>query len=171
MTAHHAAAKNPGPLPQPPAAAPGDFTVATRFGALAGRWDAVLEMPQGPLGFAVHRRFALLQIPNPKLEQFRLMQSLEDTELSFIVMPCAPEDGPIAASDLVDAVEAAGMPIGDLTLLVIVTVRPLGEGVELTANLRAPVLLDHKRHLARQVVLGNAAYAIRHPLGASAPTP
>jgi len=171
MTAQHAAATQSVTPPPEAMAAGGDFTVATRFGALAGHWDAVFEMPQGPLGFAKHRRFALLQIPNPKLDQFRLMQSLEETELSFIVMPYRPEEGPIAAPDLVDATEAAGMPIGDLTLLVIVTVRPLGDGVELTANLRAPVLLDHKRHVARQVVLGNSAYAIRHPLGASKPTP
>lgn len=171
MTAQPAVA--PQSVNPPPAApnADGDFTVATRFGALPGRWDAVFEMPQGPLGFAKHCRFALLQIPNPKLDQFRLMQSLEDTELSFIVMPGKPEEGPIAVADLVDASEAAGMSIGDLTLLVIVTVRSLGDGVELTANLRAPVLLDHKRHVARQVVLGNTAYAIRHPLGASKPTP
>jgi flagellar assembly factor FliW len=171
MTAQPQRAENTTPPPAAPVAG-GNFTVNTRFGELPGHWDAVFEMPQGPLGFAKHRRFALLNIPNPKLEQFRLMQSLEDTELSFIIMSCQPEEGPIAPTDLVDGAEAAGMSIADLTLLVIVTVRSLGDGaVELTANLRAPVLLDHKRHIARQVVLGNAAYAIRHPLGASKATP
>ncbi len=149
---------------------PGEFTVATRFGAINGHWDDAFEMPQGPLGFAKHRRFALLQIPNPKLAQFRLMQSLEDAELSFIVMPCPLEDGPILPDDLRDAANMAGMTPDDLGLYVIVTVRTLGETVELTGNLRAPVLLDHRRHVARQVVLGNAAYAIRAPIGASRPT-
>lgn len=155
----------------PPAALPaGDFTVATRFGPITGHWDDAFEMPQGPLGFAKHRRFGLLQIPNPKLGQFRLMQSLEDADLSFIVMPCSTEDGPILPDDLGEACRAAGMPTDELTLLVIVTVRSLRDAVELTGNLRAPVLLDQRRHVARQVVLANAAYAIRQPLGLAKPT-
>lgn len=149
---------------------PGEFTVATRFGPINGQWDDVFEMPQGPLGFAKHRRFALLQIPNPKLEQFRLMQSLEDTELSFIVLPCSTEDGPIMPDDLEEACNAAGLPTEDLGLYVIVTVRSFGDAVELTGNLRAPVLLDQRRHVARQVVLGNPAYAIRQPIGVAKPT-
>ena len=48
-----------------PAAIAGDFTVATRFGPIAGRWEDVIEMPQGPLGFTQHRRFALLTVPIP----------------------------------------------------------------------------------------------------------
>jgi flagellar assembly factor FliW len=149
---------------------PGEFTVATRFGAINGHWDDAFEMPQGPLGFAKHRRFALLQIPNPKLAQFRLMQSLEDADLSFIVMPCPIEEGPIMADDLRDAANVAGMTAENLGLYVIVTVRTLGEAVELTGNLRAPVLHDPHRHVARQVVLANAAYAIRAPIGAAKST-
>lgn len=148
-----------------PLAVVSDFTVATRFGPIAGRWEDVFEMPQGPLGFAQHRRFALLTVPNPKLGQFRLMQSLEDADLSFIVMPCPTEGGPILATDLAEACQSIGMALVDLQLLLIVTVRTIGDTVELSGNLRAPVLLDTRRHQARQVVLSNPAYPVRQAIG------
>jgi len=143
----------------------GDFTVATRFGPIAGRWEDVIEMPQGPLGFTQHRRFALLTVPNPKLTQFRLMQSLEDADLSFIVMPCPSDGGPILQADLADACTAIGVALDDLQLMLIVTVRTVGDLVELSANLRAPVLMDTRRHVARQVVLANPTYPVRQAIG------
>jgi len=150
-----------------PAAIVGDFTVATRFGPIAGRWEDVIEMPQGPLGFTQHRRFALLTVPNPKLTQFRLMQSLEDADLSFIVMPCPTDGGPVLRTDLADACTAIGMPLEDLQLMLIVTVRTVGDLVELSANLRAPVLMDTRRHVARQVVLANPTYPVRQAIGSA----
>ena len=149
------------------AAIAGDFTVATRFGPIAGRWEDVIEMPQGPLGFTQHRRFALLTVPNPKLSQFRLMQSLEDADLSFIVMPCPTDGGPVLKADLADACTAIGIPLDDLQLMLIVTVRTVGDLVELSANLRAPVLMDTRRHVARQVVLSNPTYPVRQAIGSA----
>jgi flagellar assembly factor FliW len=149
------------------AAIAGDFTVATRFGPIAGRWEDVIEMPQGPLGFTQHRRFALLTAPNPKLNQFRLMQSLEDADLSFIVMPCPTDGGPILKVDLAEACTAIGITLDDLQLVLIVTVRTVGDVVELSANLRAPVLVDTRRHIARQIVLANPTYPVRQAIGSA----
>ena len=46
-------------------------------------------------------------------------------------------------ADLADACTAIAIPLDDLQLMLIVTVRTVGDLVELSANLRAPVLMGH----------------------------
>lgn len=170
MTAPHAMMS--ASAPQPPAgagpAAPEaseEMTVETRFGPLTCAPQAVIDMPQGgPLGFAQHRRFALLDLPNPQLARFRLLQSLADPELSFVVVPTDRDGGLIAPKDVDEACAAAGIEPADAVILLIVTVRRTPKGTSMTANLRAPVMLDVKRRTARQIVLSNPDYPIQHAL-------
>ncbi len=140
------------------------ITVETRLGPVVTHRCAVIEMSQGPLGFAGHTRFALADLPNPTLSRFKLLQSLSDSQVTFVVAPVDPDSGPIQRADLDDACMNAGLAPGNLLVLLIVTVRTLAEGVSLTANLRAPVIIDVARRAGRQVVLGNPEYSVRHPL-------
>lgn len=149
----------------PVAAGGGDtITVETRLGAVLAHRDATIEMPQGPLGFARHTRFALVDLPNPNLGRFKLLQSLDAAEVSFVVAPVEAESGPIERADLDEACRSAGLAPADLLVLLIVTVRSAPGGVTLTANLRAPVIVDVQKRVGRQVVLANASYAVRHPI-------
>lgn len=138
--------------------------VETRMGPVAVHPNAVIEMPQGPLGFARHTRFALADLPNPDHARFKLLQSMDDPAVSFVVAPVEAEGGPIARSDLDEACLAVGMAPANLLVLLIVTVRKDPTGISLTANLRAPVIIDVLKRIGRQVVLVNPNYAVRHPL-------
>jgi flagellar assembly factor FliW len=140
------------------------ITVETRLGPVAVHPNAVIAMPQGPLGFARHTQFALAELPNPDLSRFKLLQSMDDPSVTFVVAPIEAEGGPISRQDVEDACLNAGMGTKDLLLLLIVTVRNDPMGVTLTANLRAPVIVDVRKRIGRQVVLSNPDYAVRHPL-------
>lgn len=140
------------------------ITVETRLGPVAVHPNAVIAMPQGPLGFARHTQFALAELPNPDLARFKLLQSMDDPSVTFVVAPIEAEGGPIGRQDIEDACLNAGMGTRDLLLLLIVTVRNDPMGVSLTANLRAPVIVDVRKRIGRQVVLSNPDYAVRHPL-------
>lgn len=150
-----------GPAPRPDG---GSITVETRLGPVIAPRNATIDMPQGPLGFARHTRFALVELPNPSLARFKLLQCLDTPEVSFVVAPVETGDGPIQPSDLDDACLSAGFAPGNLLVLLIVTVRSTPDGVALTANLRAPVIVDVQKRIGRQVVLANASYAVRHPI-------
>lgn len=150
--------------PDPSPADSQELIVQTRFGPLGCSRQALVEMTQGPLGFVQHRQFALLDLPNPRLAQFRLLQSMADPQVSFVVVPTSRESCPIAGEDLDAACVAAGVKPSDALILLIVTVRPAPAGSTVTANLRAPIVLDVGRRTARQVVLPNPAYAIQHAL-------
>lgn len=151
------------PAVSPPA---GDdvIMVDTRLGPVAVHPHAVIEMPQGPLGFAHLTAFGIADLPNPDLAHFKLLQSMDDPSVTFVVAPIEVDGGPIARQDVEDACLHAGMGTNDLLLLLIVTVRNDPTGVAVTANLRAPVIIDVRRRTGRQVVLANPDYAVRHPL-------
>jgi len=138
--------------------------VETRLGPIMAHRSATIDMPQGPLGFARYTRFALVDLPNPNLARFKLLQSLDTAEVSFVVEPIDYAHGPIAKADLEEACMSAGFVPENLLVLVIVTVRSDPAGVTLTANLRAPVFIDVQKRIGRQVVLANPCYAVRHPL-------
>jgi flagellar assembly factor FliW len=140
------------------------ITVETRLGPVAVHSNAVIAMPQGPLGFARHTAFAIAELPNPDLARFKLLQSMDDPSVTFVVAPIEANGGPIARQDIDDACLHAGMGTKDLLLLLIVTVRNDPTGVAVTANLRAPVIIDVRKRIGRQVVLANPDYAVRHPL-------
>ena len=155
-------------LAAPPAVAGGahaeTIVVETRFGPVTISRNALIDMPQGPLGFAQHRSFALTDLPNPRLNQFKLLQSLSDAAVSFVVAPSGRDGGPIAAADIDEACAAGGMAPADPLVLLIVTVRSGEAGIAMSVNLRAPVIVDPERRVGRQMVLNNPGYSVRHPI-------
>lgn len=142
-----------------------ETVVETRFGVYAFDDSNTLEFPVGLLGFAGRQRFGLGNLPQPELAAYKLLQSLEQPDLSFIVTPLEPAAGLVATADLEAACRSAGIAFAEATFLLMVTLRPVPNGLEMTANLRAPLVLDLKRHLGRQIVLQNPDYPIRHSLG------
>lgn len=167
MTAIADSRARPGLAPQ---SMPGDrgarepMVIETRFGSIEIDRDRLVEIPGGLLGFPHHRRFALTPIPNERLDRFLLLQSVEDLSLSFIVVPLTADAGLVDAEDIREACAAAGTREEDALMVLIVTVRKGTGGVEMTANLRAPVIVDTRRMLARQCVFSNNRYSIRHAL-------
>ena len=155
----------PRTAPRRPVMRSRDHTVVqTRFGTVVVDRDNILEMPLGPLGFAQHREFALADLPNPRLAAFKLLQSLSDPEVCFVLAPAAQTEAMIAPSDIDAACAAAGFDPAETTVWLIVTVRSTADGVAMSVNLRAPLLLDLPRRTARQVVLANPIYSVRHPI-------
>jgi flagellar assembly factor FliW len=151
--------ENPSPrpgVPQPP-------PIPTRFGMLAQDAERMIVFPRGLLGFAGQHRFLLTEIPGADAA-FKLLQSVDDPELSFVVLPLHAHEGPIAGADLVAARNALAIEDAALAVLAIVTLRAGAERVDCTVNLRAPLLIDTDRRLGYQYVLPSDAYPMRHPL-------
>jgi flagellar assembly factor FliW len=151
--------ESPSPMPGMAEAAP----LVTRFGPLPRDPERMIVFPHGLLGFADRHRYLLAEIPGADAA-FKLLQSIDDPELSFIVLPLGLSDGPIAGPDLAAARTARAIEDAALAVLAIVTVRAEAERVDLTVNLRAPLLVDTGRRLGYQHVLPDDSYPLRHPL-------
>ncbi len=144
---------------------PEAVVVETRFGVYTFTAEHRVHMPKGPLGFQDYHDFGLANLPNPQLAQFKMLQSLDAHDLSFIVTTLPDAGGPITQADLEEMAAAAGVAIEDAVFLLIVTIRPNpeGEGILMSVNLRAPIVFNPVSRLARQCVASSPSYPVQQP--------
>ena len=140
--------------------------VETRFGTYEFTSNETFTMPHGLIGFADQQIFGLGNLPAPMPEDFKLLQSLGEPPISFIVMPMSSDAAPIEAADLDTACTATGFVRDQVHVLFLCTIRPKddGDGVDMWANIRAPILFDTEGRQARQYVLSSECYPLRQPL-------
>lgn len=139
-------------------------SVETRFGVYAFDPANTIAVAQGLPGFPQAREFGLATLPGEKLEQFMLFQSLEGTDPGFVVLPAHIDNAFLDLPDVEEALKVLGIANEDATILLVVSARKEGEAVALSLNLRAPIIVDTRNRTARQYVLPNGKYDIRHTL-------
>jgi len=144
--------------------APVPIVLQTRFGEMSVDPDAVLRLPRGLMGFAGLSDYAVATLPAERYGRFRILQSLQSPDVSFVVLPYEPTDALIAEQDLSQAFDSLGITPGEAATLLIVSIRKQGEHTSVSVNLRAPVVVDLKRRMAWQHVLANPEYSVRHTL-------
>jgi flagellar assembly factor FliW len=121
----------------------------------------VIELARPMVGFPDHRRFALVRLGDDGV--LCSLTSLDEPGLRFLVVPPAsffPDYAPEIHDDVVAdlAIETAD----DVLLLVVLTP---GESLEsTTANLAAPVLVNHATQRGGQVVLDAPGLPVAAPL-------
>ncbi len=140
--------------------------VETRFGTYEFAPDETILMSRGLLGFADQKLFGLGNLPAPLPEDFKLLQSLGEPPISFIVVPLSSDEAPIEAADLDAACAATGFVRDQIHVMFLCTIRPRenGDGIDMWANIRAPILFDLEARQARQFVLSSDRYPLRQPL-------
>jgi flagellar assembly factor FliW len=140
------------------------IVLQTRFGEMTVDPETVLHLPRGLMGFGHLHNYALATLSEERYGRFRVLQSVEASDVSFIVLPYEPNDGLIAEADLAAAFEALGVAREQGATLLIVSIRKAGEQAIVSVNLRAPVIIDLTRRTAWQYVLANPEYSVRHTL-------
>jgi flagellar assembly factor FliW len=137
-------------------------TIATpRFGEVTFTADDVFDFPWGLPGFSHLRHFLALSLDDQP--HFVWLQSTEDPS---VALPAAdpwrvfPDYEPKLPPY---AIESLGVQSSeDFTVLGIVVVTKDAE--EMTINLMAPVVVNLKTRVGRQVMLENSGYSVRTPL-------
>lgn len=130
----------------------------TRFGTLDLPDGSDLTFTQPILGFQDYRRFVL--IDGPPGSQVVWLQSTESAELAFILMDprhaMASYEIEVRPHDLT---ELAAQSIDDLTVYTLVVVP--NDKTKVRTNLKAPILINKKRRLAKQIILDRSAYPVQ----------
>jgi flagellar assembly factor FliW len=121
----------------------------------------VLEMVEPLLGFPQHRRFALTRMDDAGV--VCALRSLDEPDLRFVVVPPGAffEDYRPEIDDA--TVHSLGVDSSD-DILTLVMVNPGESATSATANLLAPVLVNHRTRRAAQVVLHDDKLSLRAPL-------
>ena len=133
----------------------------TRFGTLDIKDDDVITLTQPILGFQEFRRYVLRD--GPPGSNLKWLQSTDAGDLAFILMK--PESVmPDYTVELRqhDLTELAADKVEDLDCYTIVVVPQ--DKTQIRTNLRAPVLINPKHRLGKQLILDRSQYPIRYYL-------
>lgn len=140
------------------------FIIQSRFGEVEIRKDNAIYFPHGLLGLQPKLHFGLVDMPQKNMGQFKLLQCLNDSTLSFVVLPLDMDNTLIAREDLMETCEVLNVKAENLLTLLIVSVQRSPEGNKVTANVRAPVIIDVADKAAIQFVFPHSKYEICHTL-------
>lgn len=129
------------------------------FGPIEIEPDQVVVFPEGLLGFTGQHRFVLLAAA---AEGVFWLHSVEEGNLAFLVL----EPTRFFPEYTVDIDEGVvPFDVTDPTALIVLTIvtLPREAGMQATANLRAPLILNFTHRCGCQVLLKDSDYGPRHP--------
>lgn len=134
----------------------------SRFGAVHITAEDVFQFPEGLLGFNELHRFILLDDPSDEI--FAWLQSCEEPGIAFPLLEPELFAGAgfqvqMAKNDL-EALK--NPPKEDIRVFSIITIPQ--DPTQMTANLKAPIVINVNKRLARQCVLQDNSLAIREPI-------
>lgn len=143
------------------------LTLETRFGPMPLDEDRILHFESGIMGFPGLERYLLM--PLPEQDRFLLLQSCDETWLSFIVMPVDRpwidhSDHYIKAEHILKSIAHLSISPEHAMIALIISVDEQG-GV--SANVKAPIVIDSQSNKAWQVILDDPSYALCLPLAQS----
>jgi flagellar assembly factor FliW len=133
----------------------------TRFGQVQFQNEDLLTFPEGILGFADLKRFVLLDDPNDDI--FAWLQSCDEPGIAFPVLE--PElfsetyKITLAKSDL-ETLKLASVQGARLFCIITIPDDP----TQMTANMKASIVINGIQKMARQCVLQDNHLAIREPI-------
>jgi len=134
--------------------------VTTRFGNIDIDETKIIEMRGAIIGFEHLRKYILLHTKDEK-SPYSWFQSLEDGAIAFVVInPYVVKSDyrPVIADN--DAVILEIENAEDVVLLAIATIRQAPFSV--SVNLKAPLVINSKRKIGKQVVLEDCVYPIQY---------
>jgi len=132
-----------------------------RFGQLTVGDDEIIHIPNGLLGFPELTKFCLV---DPGDETFILwLQSIDNSEIAFPLLE--PKIFKPDYTTKLSAAELRELKLEQVNHTSVFTILTIPEDVtQMSANLKAPLVINLKQQIARQVVLQENDYSIKHPI-------
>lgn len=130
-----------------------------RFGQLTVGDDEIIRIPQGIFGFPDLTRFCIVDPGDETLILW--LQSLESPEIAFPLLEPKVFRPDYAAR--LSAAELRELKLENVNQSAVFSILTIPEDVsQMTANLKAPIVINLKEQIARQVVLQENEYSIKH---------
>lgn len=132
-----------------------------RFGQLSVGDDETILIPQGILGFPEYRKFCLVDPGDETLILW--LQSMENTDIAFPLLEPKLFKPEYAAR--LSAAELRELKLENINQSAVFAILTIPEDVtRMTANLKAPLVINLKEQVAKQVVLQENEYNIKHEM-------
>ena len=123
--------------------------------------DAIIHFEEGLIGFPDCRNFVLIE--TEEFAPFRLLQSSERPDIGFLVL-----DPTVVVKNYYDMIparewESLRLYGGDGNLAFVICIigpTPL----ESSGNFQAPLIVNYKKMVGRQIILTDSDFSVRQPL-------
>lgn len=143
------------------------LTIESRFGDITIRENDVVLLPEGIYGFEEYKTYALVKLPGQTLTSFHVLQCLDEVGLAFLLTPLMVEGKSlIPEGDLIEATDYLDLKFRSCDFYAITTAVEKGDKLELTLNLKAPIVVDRNHKRAWQHILEKSDYPIRQIISA-----
>lgn len=139
-------------------------TIETRFGDAKIDRSKAIFFPRGLLGLAPELSFCMADFPKEGYGEIRLLQCLNDESLAFMVLPVGLDNPYMDVEHVQDACTQLEIDAQNMLGLVILSVSRTPDSMNITGNMRAPLLVDVKQKRGAQFVFTNNKYEIAHKL-------
>ena len=133
----------------------------SRFGQIELNSEDLIDFPEGILGFSGLRHFVLLDDPNDEI--FAWLQSCENPSIAFPVLEpeliFTPYKVNLTKSDAAGIRLNAGQKTRSFAIVTIPA-----DITQMTANMKAPIVINVEGRVARQCVLQDNSLSIQDPI-------
>jgi len=130
-----------------------------RFGQLTISEKDLIEIPQGILGFPELKKYCLVDPADDTLILW--LQSLDNPSVAFPVLE--PKIFRPEYSVKLSAAELRELKLENVNQSAVFAILTIpGDATQMTANLKAPLVINLKAQTARQVVLQENEYSVKH---------
>jgi len=144
---------------------PGQASVkvqTSRFGEIEVPAERLITLPMGMVGFPQLTRYVILEHRPGSL--FHWLQCLDRPDLAFVIMDPLVFDP--AYQLVLGGNEAKLLQVDDprqVQVWVVVTI-PQGTPEGMTANFKAPLVMNLQNRLAAQIILEDPRWSLRQPI-------
>lgn len=133
----------------------------TRFGELEVNTEDIIHFSEGVLGFEKLRKFFVVDPGDSTLILW--MQSIEDASIAFpIIEPKIFKPDYIAKLLPADMASVELENISDARIYSILTIP--ANIPEMSANLKAPIVINNSKKIARQIVLQDSKLSVKYEM-------
>ncbi|MEC9487918.1 MAG: flagellar assembly protein FliW [Halanaerobium sp.] len=131
------------------------------FGKVDIDQNEVIKFTQGLPGFENYREYVLLTLPGPN--PFFILQSVEEQELAFITVD--PWEVVSGYEVNINDGDKSFLKITNKEEVLILVIGTIHEELsDMTVNLAAPLIINVRAKLGKQIILEESGYAVRQPI-------
>ncbi len=133
----------------------------TRFGSVTINEKDLISIPEGILGFNDLKKFVILEDPDDLI--FAWLQSCDKAHVAFPILEPEMYMSDYKARLNKSDREALGLSEGQESRAFTIVTIPT-DATLMTANLKAPIIVNSQKRIAKQVVTQENDHPIKHPI-------
>ena len=133
----------------------------SRFGELEIAEEAIIHFPDGIIGFENYKRYVILS--EQENTPLRWLQSVDESELAFIII--SPYLFMADYNPRIDRIDLTSLKLesaceAEILAIVVVPNNPK----DMVANLMAPLIVNPKLCIGKQVIIRDSSYPTRYKI-------